>query len=90
MWFIIGILIGIALLSLMQWMRNNKVSLTWYEWLLGIVGFLLLLFTIQNFFGLREEVLTQPAWFTLLLLGVPALVLLGVTWQLVTRKQRSN
>ena len=90
MWFIIGILIGIALLGVVQWMRNNKVSLTWYEWLLGIVGFALLIFTIQNFFALRGEDLAIPSWFTLLLLGVPAIVMLAITWQLVSRKQRSN
>ena len=90
MWFIIGIVLGVALLGLVVWMRVKNVSLTWYEWLIGIVGLLLLLFTIQNFVGSLIELETKPALMFLLVAGLPALILLAVAWQLARRRQKAT
>ena len=51
MWLIIGLVIGDGLLALIPWLRNRKIMVTWYEWLIGTLGLLLLLFTIQNVVG---------------------------------------
>lgn len=88
MWFIIGIVLGGALLGLMWLMRNKGVSLTWYEWLIGIVGVALLLYGIQNLAGGLVETETTAGWLLLVVFGVPALILLTATWQLVRRHHR--
>ena len=90
MWFLMGILIGITVLGLTLWIRGKNVKLTWYEWLLGIVGSLLLLFTIQNFAGLLTEVQSQAAWLMVVMIGLPAIILLGVTFQLVRRRNQAS
>jgi len=90
MWLIIGIVIGALLLGLMAWMRSKNMSLTWYEWLIGMVGLLLLLFTIQNFIGSFAEFEPYAAWMFLLITGLPALILLVITWLLARRRQRAT
>jgi len=90
LWFLIGIVLGITLLGLTAWMRGKNVSLTWYEWLIGIVGLLLLLFTIQNFVGSFIEIESTAAWMFLLITGLPALILLVVVWQLAARRNKAT
>ena len=89
MWLIIGLVAGAAILGLVQWMRSKNISLTWYEWLIGIIGLALLLFTIQNFFGSFAELEPTAAWMFLLITGLPALILLAVSWQLAARRQKA-
>ena len=89
MWLIIGLVLGAALLALVLWLRGKNISMKWYEWLIGAIGFLLLLFTIANFAGSFAEREPTAAWIFALILGLPSLILLAVAWQLVARRQRS-
>lgn len=52
-------------------------------------GLLLLLFTIQNFFGSFAELEPTAAWMFWLVTGLPAIILLGVAWQLAWRRNRA-
>jgi hypothetical protein len=84
MWLIIGILLGLAAMALVFWMRNKHIALRWYEWLLAVLGLALLFFALQNSVAAaREFEPTAPSMF-LLVLGVPALVFLilavGLPW----------
>lgn len=89
MWFIIGLILGALLLGLAMYLRSKNISLTWYEWLIGVAGLLLLLFTLQNFFGAFVELETTAAWMFLLITGLPALILLAVAWQLAARRVKT-
>ena len=90
MWLIIGIVVGGALLGLVLRLRTKDISVKWYEWLIGAFGFLLLLFTIDNFVWSFWELEPTAAWMYLLITGLPSLFLLVVTWQLVARRQRAG
>ncbi len=90
MWLIIGLVAGAALLALVLWLKGRDIKVAWYEWLIGIVGLLLLLFTIQNFTGSFAELEPTAAYMFLLVTGLPALILLVVAWQLVARRQRAG
>ena len=89
MWLIIGLVAGAALLALVIWLRSRDIKVTWYEWLIGVIGLLLLLFTIQNLVGSFAELEPTAAYMFLLVTGLPALILLAVAWQLVARRQRA-
>jgi len=86
--FLEGILLGIVLLGLFIWFRSKKMSLTWYEWLIGIVGVLLLFVTVQNFLGSVTESEIKPAYMILLFGGLPAVILLVLPWQLAARRSK--
>ena len=77
MWFIIGIIMGALAVGLLVLFRAKNIRLKWWEWILGIVGLLLLLFTIQNFIGTLNEEETKAAWMMLVLPGIPAIILMA-------------
>ena len=89
MWIIIGIIIGIGLLGLMQWLRNRNIVVSWYEWLIAAVGLFLLLFAVQNFAAALSELESAAAWKYILYMGVPSLILLVVAYVLIQRRQSS-
>ena len=88
LWLPIAVIVGAGLVALVLWLRSRDIKVTWYEWLIGGVGLLLLLYTIQNFVTAFAELESQAAWMFLLVLGLPALILLVVSWLLVWRRQR--
>ncbi|KSV16186.1 dehalogenase [Dehalococcoides mccartyi] len=88
MWFTIGILVGALILGLIWLMKRHNFSLTWYEWLIGAVGLLMLLFTIQNYFGSLAEVEPKAANMFLLVIGLPGIILLALSWQLAVRRAK--
>lgn len=90
MWFIIGIILGIVLFSFAAHLHNKKITITWYEWTIGIAGLLLLLFTLQNFISSFKEMEPTAAWMFVLIAGLPSLILLAVAWQLAVRRQQNN
>ncbi len=83
-------LFGAALLALVLWLRGRDIKVTWYEWLIGVIGLALLLFTIQNLVGSFAELEPTAAYMFLLVTGLPALILLAIAWQLVARRQRAG
>ena len=88
MWFIVGTIFGLALLALFWWMRSKNIKVSWYEYLIGGIGLLLLLFTIQNWVGaIRENEAASIMWY-LLILGVPSLVLLLVAGSMAWRRNQ--
>ena len=88
MWFIVGTIFGVALLALFWWMRSKNIKVSWYEYLIGGIGLLLLLFTIQNWVGaIRENEAASTMWY-LLILGVPSLVLLLVAGSMAWRRNQ--
>ena len=90
MWLVIGLILGALILGLVVWMRSQKFSLTWYEWLIGAVGTILLLLTIQNVAGSYAEVESTAAMMFLLFMGIPSIVLIAVAWGLVAKRQRAT
>ena len=90
MWFIIALVVGGLVGGLILWLRSRNASLTWYEWVIGIAGLLLLLFCVQNFFASQTEGESQAASMFLLITGLPGLILLVITWQLAARRMRTS
>lgn len=89
MWFIIGILLGLAVLGIVWLMRSKNASFTWYEWIIGLVGLALLLFGIQNLVGGIAETESMAGWLILMFFGIPAIILLAVVWRLATNRMKS-
>jgi hypothetical protein len=85
MWLVIGLVIGALLIWLVSFMKSKGMAFRWYEWLIGLAGLALLLFTVQNFFGSQAELEPKAANMFLLVTGLPSLILLAITWQLVIR-----
>ena len=85
MWLVIGLILGAFLIWLFSFLKDKGITMKWYEWVIGLIGIFLLLFTIQNYFGSQAELEPTAASMFLLVTGLPAVILLVVTWQLVVR-----
>ncbi|WP_332445329.1 dehalogenase [Dehalococcoides mccartyi] len=88
MWFIIGLIVGALILGVVWMLKRNNASLSWYEWVIGLAGLALLLFTIQNFIGSFAELESKAASMFLLVTGLPSLILLALAWQLAARRTK--
>jgi len=86
---IIGAVLVAGLFAFGLWLRSRDVRLTWYEWLMGVIGLLLFLVATQHFFGAMSENFPYAAWMGLLVLGLPALILLAIAWWLPWRRHRA-
>ena len=88
-WMIFGAAFSVAIVALVLWLRRNNVSVTWYEWLIGIAGVLLLAFTIQNTWGSLYELESTAAMWMWIVTGLPAIILMILAGSLVWRRSRS-
>ena len=88
MWLLIGLILGAALLWLVLWLHQRRIQVVWYEWFISSLGLLLLLFTIRNFSESMSEYETVAAWNSLLVFGLPAVVLMASSFFLVWRRYR--
>ncbi len=87
MWLIAGLLLGVALVALVLWLRSRNIAVAWYEWLLLALGLVLLIFTAQNYFTSRAEFEPIAPGMFLLVFGLPALGLMLIAALLVWWRQ---
>jgi len=86
-WFFMGAVISGCLVWLVSWLRKNDVSVRWYEWLMGALGIIVLAFMAQNMWSALAEFENKAVWMYLVILGLPGLLLLLASIQLVRRRQ---
>ncbi len=89
--FVVGIVLALALLGLVLWLRRREIRVAWYEWLMGSLGLLLLIFAVELIITFTAEFERVAAWNAFFIFGLPALVLLGLAvflpwWRLRPRK----
>jgi len=89
MWFLVALILGAAIGGLLLWMRSRSMSLTWYEWVIGVMGLLMVLFGVQNYFGSVAEVEISAAPMYLLVVALPGLILLVVAGLLANRRAKA-
>ena len=90
MWFIIALIVGGLAAWLVMWLRSRDVKVAWYEYLIGAIGVVLLLLTAGFFLGAQAEWESTAAYMSLAVLGIPALILMAVAWQLASRRSRAS
>ncbi len=78
-----GLVLGIIVLGLFVLLRRWQIKVSWYEWLLGIIGLALMLFSYQNYYTSRAEFEPVAPGRFLLIFGLPGLVLLVIAVLLV-------
>jgi hypothetical protein len=88
MWLVITLILGVALAALVFGLRSKGITLKWYEWLIGLAGLALVLFSLQNFIEVRDEFNPDAANKFLLFVGLPGLILMVLAWQLSIRHKK--
>jgi len=88
MWLLISLVFGAVLATLILWLRSRKITLKWYEWLIGAIGIGILFYMIRNISGSLADNEARAAVAFLWLFGAPAIVLLAIAWLLPWRRHR--
>ncbi|BAZ96833.1 MAG: dehalogenase [Dehalococcoides mccartyi] len=89
-WYLALFLLGGSMVLLLGWLNNKKINLKWYEWAIGIIALLLMMFTLQNIVAAYQEGVPGAMGLFALILGIPALILFLVDWQLVQRRVKKE
>jgi hypothetical protein len=90
MLFILGLIVGAALMALAFWLQRSGITVKWYEWLMGSLGFILGVWAVNDFFASMAEHNEGQGRFLLVTLGVPALILLGLAAFLTWRRSHRS
>lgn len=72
LWLILGLIIGGGLVYIIF---SDKYKVAWYQWVLGATSIVLILLTIQNILGFVRELEPVAITFTLIVMGIPAVIL---------------
>ena len=80
MWrFLFGLFMGAGVTRLVMGLQTQDIVVKWYVWLVGAVAFFLATLTLQHFFASLEESEPKAARMGLLVMGIPCLILGGLT-----------
>jgi uncharacterized membrane protein len=94
-WFLIGILAAGSIVGFSLWLRSIKVLVKWYERLFGIIGLVLLIIGLQNYWATQSEHWSKGTPLTFLLVFViPSIILLALAaflpgWRHFQSRKRS-
>ena len=87
---LVGILIGGAAIALVMWLNGKGITIKWYEYLMGALAIGLAMAAVAHYVGSLAEFEPTAGWIGVLIFGLTALILGGVTWQLVWRRNRAS
>jgi len=74
-YFLLGFILGGGAIYLWVTLKEKGIRLVWYEWILSVLSFLILILLGQTFIASFKESEPQAAWMSLLFMGLPALLL---------------
>ncbi|BAZ97967.1 MAG: dehalogenase [Dehalococcoides mccartyi] len=83
-WAVIGFVLGIGATLLYQSIRNQRISVRWYEMLIGAIGLVMFFFGLQNFLTGFAEFASHASLIFLLIVCLPGLLLFGLAFRLAS------
>nr|BEL01517.1 hypothetical protein DMOBY_13700 [Dehalococcoides mccartyi] len=88
MFYLIGLLIGIVIASVLYTL-NRKVSFKWYDWVFSALIIGLLSVGTQHLLSSLAGFETSAAWFGFALFGGLAVILALVEWRLLSTRSKT-
>jgi uncharacterized membrane protein len=79
----------VAGVAVIAWLVAKKADVKWYEWLLGLIGWVLAMYAFYNFGASYIEVEPRAGGLLLLIFGVPALIFLLVAFFLARGRKKA-
>jgi uncharacterized membrane protein len=83
MWLVVGLLAGAGVAIVLLWLRSRSVRTSWYHWLIAMVGLLLIFFALENARTSISEFENTAAARSVLIFGLPGIVLVALSGLLV-------
>ncbi len=86
-WYIlIGFLMGGGAVMIWNTLKKLNIKLVWYEWILLILSFITFMFMGQTFIASFQEYEPRAAWFTLVFMGMPILIMAVTLYRSVNKR----
>ena len=88
-WFLyvlIGFVLGGGAVYLWTYLKEKAVTLKWFEWILIVLSFLIVMFLGQTFIASLQEGEPQAAWMSVLFMGLPLVVLAVVAYRSISAR----
>ena len=78
--------------AVMIWntLKKLNIKLVWYEWILLILSFVTFMFMGQTFIASFQEYEPRAAWFTLVFMGIPILIMAVILYRSVNKRFQSK
>ena len=90
MYLVVGLLIGLAFGVFAVWSHNKGIKTKWFDWVLLVVGALLLIFAAQNFVAGFEESVAKFSWLVLATIALPGIICLVVPCLLIRARNTAS
>ncbi|SDW84802.1 hypothetical protein SAMN05444411_102302 [Lutibacter oricola] len=86
-WYVlVGFIMGGGAVIIYNILKNVKLKLVWYEWILMIISYALFLFMCQTFIASFQEFEPKAAWFSLIFIGIPILLMSVVLFRSIKKR----
>ena len=90
-WYVlVGFLMGGGAVLIWNTLKNASLKLVWYEWILMVLCFITFMFMSQTFIASFLEYEPKAAWFTLIFMGIPILLMAVVLFRSLNYRYAKN
>ena len=87
---LVGFIMGGGAVIIWHFLKKASLKLNWYEWILVILSFITFLFMSQTFIASFKEFEPKAAWFSLIFMGVPILIMAVVVFRSLMKRYTKN
>lgn len=86
-WYIlVGFLMGGGAALIWHYLKKASLKLKWFEWILLILCFVTFTFMCQTFIASFQEFAPKAAWFSVIFMGFPILLMAVVLFRSLKRR----
>jgi uncharacterized membrane protein len=90
-WYIlVGFIMGGGAVMIWHTLKNLKLKLVWFEWILLILCFVAFMFMSQTFIASFQEFEPKAAWLSLVFMGIPILLMAVVVFRSLNKRYSKN
>lgn len=87
---LVGFIMGASAVIIWHFLKKYKLKLVWHEWILLLLSFITFLFMSQTFIASFYEFEPKAAWFSLLFMGIPLLLMVTIVFRSLKKRYVKN
>ncbi|PKQ64498.1 hypothetical protein BZG02_06740 [Labilibaculum filiforme] len=86
-WYVlVGFLMGGGAVMIWHILKNMKLKMVWFEWILLILCFFTFMLMSQTFIASFQEYEPRAAWLSLVFMGIPILLMAVVVYRSINKR----
>ena len=90
-WYIlVGFIMGGGAVIIWNNLKSINLKLVWYEWILMLLSYFTFMLMCQTFIASFQEFEPKAAWFSLIFMGIPILLMSVVLFRSLKKRYLKN